>query len=1210
MHGSLFLVVALLALDPRLIRFQNFSREHGLSSRTINCMLQDRMGFLWIGTQDGLNRYDGRNFVHFRSQFRNPQSLPSNLVTCLLEDGNGYLWVGTQKGLARLNLNTGLIQRFSHDPENNDSLSSNGISSLAMTPDGRLWVGTYHHGLNRLDSDRGRFVRFRHEPRNPQSIGSDQIRELMVDRQGELWIGTYGAGVLKRKPDGSGFSSPLPHGNPLKNSSVRCLLEDQKGRVWIGLARGGLGVMEGGSIEVFEHDPADPGSIGRGWINRIFEDHKGRIWIGTRFGGLHLFQEKNAAFLSFGPGTRSELDGVFVRSLFQDRSGVLWIGTDKNGLFKLSPMAEFFRQYEPGAGLDNLSAGVSITCLYEDRENGIWMGTPSHGLRYANLQTGAEASYRDLAGVTDAVLAIQPDSGEGLWLGTSNRGVLHFNKTTGKAKRVQYANDPGFLQSGGVVELAADPWGGLLIGTYGKGLFRLDPNNKFISRVDGGDHRRPLRRFVQAILVDRQKRLWVGYQDHGLACYDRGRNKWWQFLRDDASSTALSSNYLTALAQEPTGRFWIGTEVGLLHGEWLEGEPGTLVFHRDHIEHAQLRGTVNAIGLDQRGAVWVSKKEGLFRFNPANQTVIRFGISDGLALGDFNHRAFFAGRGGAFYFGATKGIVAFDPEHLVINGTHPLLAFTSLNPLNQKLSSPSPFLPKSFEADYGNGTFSLGFAALDFWAPERNRFSFKLEGNSSAWVDLEEQRHVTFAGLKPGRYKLHLRAANSHNQWSEGDIEFPIVIHPPIWSSFWAKLGYFVLLVLLGAISVVVALRRLRRRQVLNEQNQKAELQRQKLEGLGRIAGGIAHDFNKFLASILGFNSLAMLELGKKHGAYSHLEDVEAAGKDAQAMIASISTFGRMAKPKFKMLSVRDVVLEGLKLAEIQVPSHVEVQRFLDTDVGTIMGDPTQINRMILNFCDNAVRASGNRPTKLKVSLNRLAPSKVNPSQGEQVVLTFADTGCGIPSHALPRIFDPFFTSDPQGKGSGLGLAVVHGIVSSMNGRIEVHSQPGEGTRFQVFLPAVSHPHINPIHDAFEPTHGGKGRRILWVDDDALFLKFAKHMATRMGYEVQTEADALQGLSILCREPAAFDLVITDLSMPGADGRQFAQAIVSLNPAPPIILCSGNPAALRDLEKDSRLFKQVLTKPVSAAVFSQKASLVLAMAEKEKARIGGPERHP
>ncbi len=858
------------------VRFGHLSVESGLSQSSVLCMLQDSEGFMWFGTEDGLNKYDGYDFTVYKPDPEDPDSLSNNYVSALHEDRAGILWVGINGGgLNKFNRETGTFVHFRNDPGDPHSLSNDDIYAINEDRAGNLWIGTWFGGLNRLipgGKEGGTtFVSYLNVPGDPGSLSHNAVTCIYEDRAGVLWLGTWGGGLNKMVPGKSKNARPrftryavdgdVPGAKALNN--ILAINEDRTGRMWLGTENGLLKFdRETGTFTVYRADASNPDGLSDNYVRRIYKDRPGNLWFGTDGGGLGRLippppgggKDSPPVFDHFrhDPSNPDSLSGDAVESIYEDRSGVLWVGIYTAGLNKLilNRAEEFDREKERfihyRANPNGLSFN-SITVVYEDRRGDFWFGTSGGGVNrvipprdkntppiFRHIRHDP-ANPRSLS--NDTIRAIVEDHRGELWIGTYlgglNRCDLNRLHDTGAAPTfTHYLYEPGnphSLSHNFVVCIYPDSFNNLWIGTMGGGLNRFERETGTFTRFPSTPEPATLNNpGINVIYEDSSRVLWVGTVG-GLHRFNRERESFVCYTNDPGDPTSLSKDYIRSIFEDRSGVLWIGTDGGGLNKcipPEKEGVPPKFI--RFTTKNGLPSDVILTILEDNQGNLWIGTNNGLSRFSPGTGEFKNYDVSDGLQGNEFSSGAAFKRKNGEMFFGGINGFNVFDPKNLWENDHIPPVAITDFQIFNHsvptgKWRNGETILEKSItetreiELSYKYNVFSFRFAALHYVHPEKNRYAVMMEGLEDHWNDVGDRRFATYTTLPPGDYVFKVKASNNDGVWNEKGVSLKIRIVPPPWRTWWFLLSVFFL-----AVILIVVVHRFRVKQL---QKRRAELQ-------------------------------------------------------------------------------------------------------------------------------------------------------------------------------------------------------------------------------------------------------------------------------------------------------------------------------------------------------------------------------------------------
>ncbi len=782
-------------------RFAHYSVEHGLSQAAVEAIVQDRRGFIWLGTDEGLNRFDGEHFIRYVNDRNDPKTLAHNWVWALHEDARGAIWVGTDGGgLDRLDPLTG---EFEHRALVDDPAARLVVRAIVGDSAGALWIGTDGDGLFRLEPVSGTVQRFRNDASDAGSLSNDHVKALHIDAQGYLWIGTDGGGINRLKIDGGTLARyAIDQRDPSAwaNARIRSIVSDASGVLWIGSYENGLIRLDTVSQDIrrYQHHADDAASLSADSIRILFIDESGALWIGTDGGGLNRYDPATDAFehVRQDPADFHSLSDDHVVSLFQDRGGVMWVGT-YIGANTWNPRIGTFATVARRNGGPNELSNNYVTSFARAQDGTLWIGTSGGGLNRMDPPTSAidalrHSSKNPASLGDDRVFSLALDGPDTLWVGTRSAGLNRLDLKTGRFERFAHAAaDPDSLSFDGVTSLLLDRDGTLWVGTYLGGLNRL--NRKTMSfrhfRHDDADPKSLCSDRVVALAQDSTGAIVIGTHGGGVCIYDARHDAFAVFRNDPADAASLSSNNAWALHVDAADNLWIGTEDGGLNLWRAEGRARGQVRFEHYGEADGLASqVVYGVLSDAAGDVWVSSNHGLSRLSPATGRVQNYDVSNGLPNNEFNTGAQFRSDSGEMYFGGVSGFTYFRPESIRINSHPPQLALTRMQVMNRDVA-PGRFM----ELGYRDQLMTFEYAALDFTAPQRNTYKHRLIGFDEGWVDDGTLHRATYTNLAPGDYAFQVMAANNDGVWSTQPLTLNLKVTPPPWATPLAKLGYVLL---------------------------------------------------------------------------------------------------------------------------------------------------------------------------------------------------------------------------------------------------------------------------------------------------------------------------------------------------------------------------------------------------------------------------------
>jgi len=773
------------------IRFDLIDQETGLSQTVIKCIVQDKKGYLWFGTQFGLNRYDGYRFETFSLDPEKPGSLDDHYINTMLVDNEGLLWVGTRNGLNRLNSQTELFEQVKPKASDLPFPDSEQVTALFQDGLGLLWVGM-KGGL------------FCYDPKT-RSLKKYPLREdpyrfiisaIGEDHEGRLWIGSVRSGVLIL--DGSDTLSLIHNSSELKSLSsnhITSLLLSDKGDMWVGTRNGLNKVGRDGQIQVFQNDPKQPNSLANNEITALMEDDKGQLWAGTNGGGVAIYEPETRGFYSHGAS--SGMRNQMVQALYQDRSGVYWVGLYGMALCKYAPSKQQFSSF----------SSFGVWSILEDGNGILWAGLVEAGLAELNpsmLQSNRylnDPKNPDSLSQNNVISLAQPKGWpEKIWVGTS-QGLNLFDK---EKKTFEHITPQiGRFSQTTVKSLYLDDGDKLWIGSS-FGLNYYDPEtgeaNYWIPNPSNPEAL--LGSVVYFSREDSKGRFWVG-TDQGLNRFDLQEEVFHQIRHDPKDSNSLSHESLVSFCEQRNGNLWFGTFNGL--NLMNSDQSFTRYMKKDGLADNPVLGLLE----DAHGDLWVSTIRGLsrMRFRDRDGSLLEKPVfnnyfkKDGLPNDEFNVGGYHKGRDGVLYFGNVSGLVAISPQGFVSNPIPPEILITDFQLFNERVK-PGPDSPLSrpisdtdaITLDHTHDNLTFEFAGIHYTAPDKNRYAYKMEGFDDNWYYTgSDRRRATYTNLGPGDYEFKVKAANADGVWNEKGTSVAVHILPAPWRTWWAFTFYGVI---------------------------------------------------------------------------------------------------------------------------------------------------------------------------------------------------------------------------------------------------------------------------------------------------------------------------------------------------------------------------------------------------------------------------------
>lgn len=809
---TIVLLLTGLTAYSQELKFSRITDEQGLSEGVVNCIARDSKGFMWFGTQDGLNRYDGYHIKHFRHNPADSSTISSNFIYSILEDRKGNIWIGTNGGgLNSYDPRTRRFTRYYSEGGNKQSLTNNVIRTIFEDNEGLIWVGT-DEGLNAFDPKTQKFTRYQHNQAKAGSISNNNVWSITQDEQHRLWIATRGGGLnLLDKKTGKFkvfeaptelFRNGTTTEQQLHSSSrlVRHVYMDKEGYLWVSTDGGGLGIFDPRAEKFLDFLVVNESTnrISNNRIAAVSEDAFGVMWISTLGGGLNEYHRKTGRFHHYMKDEKvlHSFSSNEARCLYVDADNNVWAGTGGGGVNIFFRANNKFVYYKKNESIKDQLRSDFVMSLMVDRDGLLWIGTNGGGVTTLDRKQGRFTWQEALNSRVDnlAVLSIYEDQEGIIWVGTWGDGLITYDKKTGKA--VVYPNGKNGLTNGTIITINEDRNGTMWFGTYRGGLFSYNRNEgrfRNYTVADGlGSNN------VYCLFEDRDGKLWIGTEGGGLSVRNPADSTFRTYMRKEKQNS-ISSNSVYCINQDKAGNLWIGTTSGLNKLNTATGQ-FTSYTENDGLPN----DNVYSVLFDREENVWMSCNKGISRFNPKVQNVEgsafrNYDTKDGLQGLEFNQGAYCQARNGEMLFGGLNGFNTFIPERIKGNPHVPPVFISSYKRFGKEVELDTTIFDKKYiELSWRDNFFSFEFVALDYVMPGHNKFQYKMEGVDEDWSPPSTTRFASYTQLQGGDYVFRVKACNNDGVWNDEGAVLHIRINPPFWKTNW----FYSMCVLLGITGV------------------------------------------------------------------------------------------------------------------------------------------------------------------------------------------------------------------------------------------------------------------------------------------------------------------------------------------------------------------------------------------------------------------------
>jgi ligand-binding sensor domain-containing protein/signal transduction histidine kinase len=1032
-----FLKASLVVAQPYY--FRHYQVEDGLSNNAVVCCLQDSKGFLWFGTKDGLDRFDGYTFKIFRNNPDDTTSIGSNFIHALYADKNNVLWVGTDKGLYRYDettesftlLTTPVVQQVTDitmDATGNLWFISNFIlfkyqvatkklvefslekyfeaTSLCTTNDGSVWVSAANGFLKKYDAATNSFASFNLFSHSAKTV-SNWIEPIYATSDGNILVGTSNQGVKQFYTATSTYKDILTYNADKTEIFARAFVQTSKDECWIATETGiYIYNLATGSHSNLRKEYHNKYSISDNAVYAFCKDKEGGIWATTYFGGINYYPKQPITFQKYFPDKdKNSITGNVVREVHEDKNGNLWIGTEDAGLNKLNTATGQFKNFMP----TGLPQDISYTNIHGvlPAGNELWIGTFEHGLDVMDLKT--------------------------------EKIIRHYSKGV----------DSNSLKSNFIYCLYQSAEGNIMIGTT-VGAYNYNPEKDNFSEIPG----MPLHIWYSSILKDKGGIIWAGTYGNGVYFYNTHTGQSGSFIYNAQNKNSLSSDRVNNLFEDSNSNLWFATEGGL-----CRFYPKTNTFKRYTTANGLPANFILSIAEDDNKILWVSTSKGLVAFNAATEKATVYTKANGILNDQFNFSSAFKDSKGNMYFGSVKGLISFHPDKFTPTSFSPHIYITGFQVNNKELginkeASPlhkSVSLTDKIILLHTQSTFSIDFASLSYTAPEMSEYAYKMEGLGNEWTFLKTNRKVYFTNLLPGTYTFKVKAAGSGGSWDTKEASLIIEILPPWWASKWAYGLYALLIVLLTLFFIRFYHLRIKEKNKRKIEHLQIVKEKELYEAKMQFFTNVAHEIKTPLTLIKGPLENVIKKAGETPDIKNSLRIMEKNTERLVDLTNQLLDFRQTEINGFSLNFTKENIIEiaediftsfkpladkkGIALS-ISLPLQ-ELQAFIDVDA---------FNKILTNLLSNAIKYANT-----KASLNIL-PLK---AADKMFTIEVKNDGYVIPAEMKEKIFEPFFRlkETEKQKGTGIGLALSRSLTQLHKGLLCLKEPENNMNVFFVSIP-------------------------------------------------------------------------------------------------------------------------------------------------------------
>lgn len=1115
------------AILPTQFHFRHYNIENGVSSNNISTLFQDQKGYIWIGTENGLNRFDGNQFTLYQKNNPLYSNFHANSINTICETTDKELWLGTDNGVFIYNQVKDTFTPFVKQTSDKTSITS-WITHIIQDKAGNIWIATHKQGIFLFNTQTDKLTQFE----IPQN--DNIVTRILNDEQNNIWLsGPYQ--LCKLNKVNNTFET---YAIEEKTESIysMALWEDSSNHIWIGTWDKGLWKLDPRTKQVEKYLTGEKGK-GILHIHSILEYSPELLLIGSD-DGLTIFNPvTHESFLydNYGDSEKS-LSDKFIYPILKDREGGVWIGTYYNGINYLPPYCGQFNGYSESSDIPYFNSRI-ISRFCEGENGNIWIASDDSGLSCFNPSTMQFLDFNGREKLNKHNLHALCMVDKDLWIGTYGDGIQILNIQTGVIKNYSISNG---LDENSIYSIFKDSQGQIWTGSM-NGICQYDAQKQRFTPI------KYLEALVIEIAEDAKGNLWIATQGKGLFRYSPQKNKEWKKYGLEKGFNSLTVNHLCI---NKDNEIWTATSEGLYLYNPL----------KDIFTYQPLRlpnECINAI-LEGEDCLWLTTAKGLVKYTPATQETQIFTKSDGLQSEAFIMASALKTRNGEFYIGSINGFNTFYPHQLKLNTQKPNVVLTSLEIFNQKIDTQKDgTLPeaidhlKEIHLSYKDNVITLNYAALSYCTPQKNQYAYMLEGFDKGWNYVGSQHSTTYTNLPAGTYTFRVKASNNDNIWNEEGTSIRIIVHPPFYLSLPFKIGYVLLFLLALGLLLRYVIRRSEKKhaKAIDELNSKKEIEIH--EAKINFFTMIAHEIRTPVSLIIGPLEKIMQST---HIPINERQELEIIDRNSQRLLYLVNQLldfrkveQKEIRMKFSSQSIKELMQavcerfsptlqqNGVSFSVTYPDEHFHA------DV-----DKEALTKVLSNLLTNA-----NKYTQSRIEVRfQEHPEKQTFS------IEVQDNGKGMNEEELTKIFKPFYQASENKPGTGIGLSIVKGIVEAHHGQVNVTSQPGHGSSFMITLPQKQenlsaeeeeNQAGNPLPEDIIPEQNATAAMsqkvlpiMLIVDDNEDMLNFlSSHFQT--SYTIVTAVDGVDALNKLKEQEVA--LIISDWMMPNMDGIDLCKAV-------------------------------------------------------------------
>jgi signal transduction histidine kinase/ligand-binding sensor domain-containing protein/DNA-binding response OmpR family regulator len=1183
---SLFIVVASLlgfisgsAAQSGEYQFARYSTEKGLSHNQVNCFLKDRQGFVWVGTADGLNRFDGYSFKIFKHTPNDSSAIADHHINDLFEDPEGFIWIRTPKGFNIYDPTTESIDQNADRAARRLGIPDANLTRIVKAKNGDYWISHNQLGLLKYLPGPKKLLRIRLAP-NDQLGKPLVISDFNEDSKGDIWA-VYTNGLLI-KVDGKKYKqlyrSDLFSVRIKGNSITHRVFVDNDGDPWIYTIKAVRGIFHfdiSNNSMVEGNTSSSTLKLSNNIVSAMIIGPDGRPWIGTDHGGINIIDKQagTVTVLSYNPNDPKTISQNSVMALYKDDTGMIWAGTFKKGfcnyhknIFKFS-----FMRHLPMVGSSLPFDDVSV--FAEDKKGNVWVGSNGGGLIYYDRSRNSFKQYQNIPGdatslSNNVIVSLFLDSKDVLWIGTYFGGLNSFDGKNFK----RYLHNPAdstSLIDDRVWEIFEDSQKRLWVGTLGDGLDLFDRDSKVFKHFRPNMPNSISSDYISAIMEDREGNIWIGTA-FGIDVLMKETNRFVHYKYDAGKKGSLSSDAITAITQDALGNIWVGTLEGL---NLFDAK--TKQFKVFGLRDGLPDNSVLSLVTDSRQNLWIGTPKGLVFFEiakrhgiiPESVNVRTYNEVDGLQGRSFNENAALRLRSGELIFGGASGFTIFSPEKIEEETRSAHVELTDFQVFNKSVKPGEQLDGKivlensisqtnKITLKHSQNVFTIEFAALNFLHADKNHYLYTLEGFNDQWFEADNNtRKVTYTNLDPGKYTFKVKTQNGSLTSSERILNIEIL--PPFWKTPLAYLLYFISIIGALAMARWILLERERMNFRLEQERREAqqlhELDLMKI----KFFTNVSHEFRTPLTLMLTPLEGLLNSIQADSGIRNQLSLIHRNAKRLLNLVTQLLDFKKMEVEETEYTPERGDIVQFIReiahtFSDLSERKKIAFSFQSDAETRYTLFDQEKLSRIMYNLLSNAFKFTP-EAGQIGVRLN-----VVEQEETHYLQISVSDSGIGIPTEDQPKVFDRFFQhnlpSHIVNGGSGIGLSITREFVKLHNGTIEVKSEVGAGSTFTILMPLVDAPgtagavevaavNYDSQEDAGEWNSVNKDRKrpiLLLVEDNDEFREYMRETLQKE-YQIHEAPNGKLGLEMTME--LIPDLIVSDVMMPEMDGMELCRNV-------------------------------------------------------------------